>query len=424
MLRAEHDFDFATLTSLSAFRQSKAYTALDQDASPIRSVSAYDTEGTESFQQELLLHGSTDALDWTGGVFYFHDKSKQLPLLVYSASTSTALNHDQYTDQTATSYAAYGQGTYKVTDSTDITAGFRYSIEDRAIHGVNYLLSPPAAKTTATIYPLQKASFGNPTARFAVDQHLSDAVMVYVSYNRGFKSGEFNNTSPSNGVVQPETLNAYEAGVKSEFLDHRLRLNASAFYYDYSNIQLTALTLNSVTVTNAAQGTLKGIDVDMTAAPPVDFGHLELTSGLEILHGVYDTFLHGVGFQPSPAGGNITVSNENLSGHTMIRAPGWTLSTTANYEFPIYTGKADLNLTVYHNSGFYWDPDNRLHQSPYTVLNSEISYTTSDDRWRFKIYARNLLDTIYFNQASSSAVADVESAAPPRTVGVGVDFRY
>jgi iron complex outermembrane recepter protein len=422
-LHVDHDFDFAKLSSITAYRLNRVDSVLDQDTAPITLVSAYDTEQTKSWQQEFDLHGDVGRLDWTGGFFFFHDAAEQLPLETFS-SLVESVNHEQFTKQNADAYALYGQGTYKFDEGTDVTAGIRYNEEYRKIQGTNYLLSPPYPAPTANAFTAQKANFGSPTARFAVDQDFTEGVMGYFSYDRGFKSGEFNNTNPNQGAVKPETIDAYEVGAKTEFLEHRLKLNAAAFYYDYTNIQLTALTFNNVVLTNAAKGKLKGLDFDSDYVPTVAFGRLELTAGLEALTAHYTSFPGGVGFEPAPGGGNTTITGADFSGNEMIRAPNWTLSATANYGFPIGPGSGDLNVALNHNSGFYWDPDNRLHQNAYDVLNAQFSYTTPDTHWKFKVGGANLLNKLYLAQVSSSASGDIVSAAPPRTASVGFDYKY
>jgi iron complex outermembrane receptor protein len=87
-------------------------------------------------------------------------------------------------------------------------------------------------------------------------------------------------------------------------------------------------------------------------------------------------------------------------------------------------GSADLNVAFNHNSGFYWDPDNRLHQNAYDVMNAQFSYTTPDSHWKFKIAGANLLNKVYLDQVSSSASGDIVSAAPPRTASLGFNYKY
>src|SRR3546814_16788244 len=91
--------------------------------------------------------------------------------------------------------------------------------------------------------------------------------MVYASYNRGFKSGNFSIIPPTTPAFEPEILDAYEVGVKSTFLHGRGKFNASAFYYDYNNLQLSASLLGSFVTINAAKARIKGIEVDARLTP-------------------------------------------------------------------------------------------------------------------------------------------------------------
>lgn len=83
---------------------------------------------------------------------------------------------------------------------------------------------------------------------------------------RGFKSGVYNLTNPVQPVVKPETLDAFELGVKSDLLDRRLRLNVAGFYYQYKNIQLFQVTARETVLGNAAKAKLYGVDVDVVAS--------------------------------------------------------------------------------------------------------------------------------------------------------------
>src|SRR5262249_27466442 len=130
----------------------------------------------------------------------------------------------------------------------------------------------------------------------------------YVGYNRGFKSGVFNPVvQPGDAIdapAAPETLDAYTLGLKSEYLQHKLRGNVEAFYYDYSKIQVTQILSAVSPITNAARATIKGIDVDISAVP---LEGLTVTAALEVMQGRYESFHNGTFFVYEPAtGGNCT----------------------------------------------------------------------------------------------------------------------
>ena len=148
---------------------------------------------------------------------------------------------------------------------TNLTLGARYTHDERKLNSTGY--GDLLAGFAVPLFDIsEKSTFNKPTWRIALDHQFSGDVMAYASYSRGFKSGVYNLTSPTDPVVKPETLDAYEIGIKSQLLDHRLQLNASTFYYDYSDIQLTTIKGASQILVNAAKAKIYGVDVDFNGA--------------------------------------------------------------------------------------------------------------------------------------------------------------
>src|SRR5262249_43902934 len=141
-----------------------------------------------------------------------------------------------------------------------------------------------APNVPATIYPTQTMENNKPTWRLALDRQLTSDVLTYVSYSRGFKSGLFNATNPGLPPVQPETVDAYELGLKSELFERRLRANAAAFYNDVNGIQLrgTPNGLTSPIFYNAANADFKGVDLELETAPIDGF---KAQASVSYLHG-------------------------------------------------------------------------------------------------------------------------------------------
>src|SRR5262249_51032338 len=143
--------------------------------------------------------------------------------------------------------------------------------------------------------------------RVALDHRFASDVMGYVSADRGFRSGVYNLTAYAAAPVRPETLDAYQLGLKTELADHRLRLNAAAFYYDYQDMQVQKIVTGSPVLINAAAAVMKGLDVDFAWEPN---RALSLRGGFELMSGHYTNFQDAPFFSPimgsdgQPAGGN------------------------------------------------------------------------------------------------------------------------
>ena len=432
----------ATLKSTTAYRDYQNDSRYDQDASPLALVDAILKESTKSFQQELVLLGTAGRLDYTTGLFYFHSKAAFEPLAVRSATA--ALNSAIHDDVTTNSYAAFVQGTYHLTDSTRLTAGLRYTRDERSLNGETIALAGhPLGEGTVIdttennpTRPVSPAfpdgAFSNDVAfkkltwRLAIDHQLSRDVLLYASWSRGFKSGIFNLGGPYFPPARPETIDAYEAGFKSDLLGRTLRLNMSAFYYDYKDLQLNRLIAGASFIYNAAQARIYGLDAEAVIAPPVSTGDLQFRMGLSLLNSEYSEFKDARVYTPRAAApfGNVETITD-ASGNDLVNAPPVTLNLGVNYDRPIGNLEAGFSANYLFNSGFYWDPGNRedVKQDAYGVLNMRVSLSAPDQRWRMALFMNNVTDERYFQNVTVSGIGDNAFYAPPRTYGVTLGFK-
>jgi outer membrane receptor protein involved in Fe transport len=241
--------------------------------------------------------------------------------------------------------------------------------------------------------------------------------MAYISDNRGFKSGGYNGLDPTNPPYGPEQLDSYAAGLKSEFLGHRLRLNSEAFYYNYKNIQVSKYTDTAV-IYNGGRAKLYGIDVDGQAKA----GPFTFTAALEAMHSEFTDFQNAQFSEPLPTGGALLVTG-NAKGNPLPFTPQFTSTMTVAYEIPLQKSFLDLSVTNYTNSGYAFEPDDRLKQKSYDYLNAAIIWRFMDQRASLRFWADNLLDRAVSSFEATQAVGYIaDFSNPPRTVGI--DFKY
>jgi iron complex outermembrane receptor protein len=422
-LRYQHEFGWGEFSALSAYRKNHVRFDFDQDLTLARLADISSTVDSWSFQNELLLVGHAGRLGWTTGVFIYSNDSAQNPLRV--RATSPASNTDLYSGARLDSYAGFVQLDYAIWKDTNLTAGVRFTRDERKADGQQFA-APGNTLPAGTLIRsrIADASYEEPTWRFAIDHKFAPDVLAYASYSRGFKSGLFNVTDLTAPPIAPETLDAYEAGLKSEFFDHTLRLNGAVFHYIYKDIQLSRNLAGVNQLFNAAQGRINGADLEAVYVPPVPVGHLEVNSGLSLLDGTYTSFPNGPVNVPRPTGGNATISAD-LSGHEMIQSPKWTLSLGADYAIPLAGGELGLNVTFYHNDGFTWEADSRLRQPRYDLINAQVSYAFGDaHRYRVRVWGKNLGDALYYTVLSGNALGDLAAAAAPRTGGIALDVSF
>jgi len=437
------DLGFANLRSITAYRKYTWLNYYDQDVTPARIIDVVRDEKNKTFQQEFLLSGTTGSLEYTAGLFYFQMKPSIQPISTQATGPSTT-NVARLVRDDVKSYAAYAQGTYAVTEALKLTAGIRYTEDKSTLNGTLVTLPghPLGAGVTLVTVTDRKLPADKVTWRLAADYQISDGLMAYASASRGFKSGQFNLSSPTQVPTEPETLDAYEIGFKSDLLDKRLRFNASAFHYNYKDIQLVQVAPPPINIQtlNAAKARVNGAEFEVVAVPPVAVGRLEIGATLSLLDGKYKDFPDAPHFIPNPfaapppgltcptassvAPGGNSACRSDASGRRMIRSPKWTLGVNADYTVPVGPGDLQLTANYYHNDGFYWEPSNRVRQGSFDVVNAQVAYSPTNSPWRFRVFARNLTDELYYSSVSEQAVGDLATAQAPRTYGVGVDFRW
>ena len=353
-------------------------------------------------------------MDWILGLYYHHDVPEFNPLLVEGQATGSfpflAIDSKQISD----SYAIFGQATYDITDNTHLTAGVRFTRDERHLIGLRV-----AAPSTILADVDQQANFEKVTYRFSID-HQFTPELVYASYNRGFKSGTFNLSSLLDPPVQPEVLDAFELGFKAELFDRRLRFNAAAYYYDYSNIQTSQVVTGGQRIINAPGARIKGFDFDVTARP-VD--GLTLQAAFGYVHGRYRDFPDAPFFTPNSAGG-ATLSTINARGNETVHTPEITLTLAANYEWQTDIGQINLGGSYSYNDGFYWYPDNVTRQPSYSLISASLGWRSTNDRFGLTLWGRNLADEQYFSFVSEANLGFAGSPAAPRTYGMTFNVRY
>ncbi|CAN5392756.1 TonB-dependent receptor [soil metagenome] len=422
--RVEHDFGGPQFTSITAYRDLKQFQNLDLDFGPLPLFEANLHEANWQFTQEFQLASAKDSkLQWIAGLFYLNASASYQPYDLAGAGFAAngifgALNRPEQKTQ---SYAAYGQATYPIFSDTNLTLGGRYTIDKRQLGGTaGATLLDGSEIVTAQLN--NHATFKKPTWRIALDHRFSPELLAYASYSRGFKSGVYNLTSPTDPVVEPETLDAFEVGFKSDLLDRHLRLNAAAFYYTYDQIQLTIIQGAAQTLLNAAKAEVYGLDMDFEA---VLGRHFSIKGGGQYVHGRYNDFPGAPISTPNPTFPfGTTIVSGDASGNRLIRTPDWSASISADLHAPVGPGELSANLSYTYNDGFTFEPDERLTQKAYSLVNGQIRFAGPDERYSVRIFARNLFDTKYWVQKTTVFTGDLGNPGYGRQFGVGLGFKF
>lgn len=429
-LRIEHDLGFAQLVSLSGFGDIQHREFADLDLTPLPIVRFDLRSKQRNFTQELQLGSSDDKnFSWVIGLFYFNDNSQYTPFLLSGAAFAPASALTFSPDRQKTnSLAVYGQTTIEVADKTNLTLGGRYTIDKRDFEVQSNVILPDGTAIVAS--PLTKASkqFNKPTWRLSLDHKFTEDIMAYASYNRGFKSGVFNLASTSTRPVAPETLDAYEAGLKSTLLDRRVQLNVSGFLYNYKNIQLQRVENNAAVLINAAAARIYGADIDLVVQPDEQ---LSLRAGMELLHARYTSFPNAPVTIPTPFAGNPLVNCAanpaqcDVSGNRMVRAPEFVANLAGDYDVPLgESGNITLSASLAYSSRIYWEPDNRTSESGRALVSAQILWSSPGEKYQFRVWGKNLTNRHYATFGNEQSFGDLLSVAPGRQYGVSAGVRF
>jgi iron complex outermembrane recepter protein len=427
-LRIEHDLHWARLVNITGYRSDHLRTIFDPSASPTPGNDIEIDEPTAQFTEELrLVSGADQPFTWQAGLFFFHGNGKDDPLRVHIRPALTGgadLQIDIRTKETTRSLAGYSQATFKLGAQTNFTAGLRYTWEKRTfletqeffVFGQSQGLLPPTGLPPDQTYK-------KPTWRLSLDHSFTDRMLGYVSYNRGFKSGGYNSHAPDNPPFNPEVLDAYEVGAKTQWLNDRLRVNAAAFYYDYKNVQVAKYTTTSL-IYNGAAARIYGLDVDLEAQVSSNW---RVTAGVEWLHARYTEFPTAPFSTPTPGVGPL-LYYADAKGKTLNNAPNYTANLAIDYSLPVAKGAIDFNLTTSYSSGYFQEPDNFLRQPAYTIMNAAVSWTAPNEKLNVKLFGQNLLDKAIATQLNTLPVPpigyDADYASPPRLYGIAVGYKF
>jgi iron complex outermembrane recepter protein len=386
-LTIEHDFGPVTLKSITSDQRLSVDMDFDNDQTAIPIVDVNIAEQSyDTFTQEIQLLSNMDsAVQWIVGGFYLKDESgfdSPIGLGLFGAAFGGGGVAIQNLIETE-SMSVFGEATVAFSEQTELTVGVRYTEDERDIDGKTDILDGILTKNVLLTLPSGSANekFDELTYRAMLSHRLSDELMIYGSYSRGFKSGNFNTVDPLNEPFDPEILDAYEIGMKSDLMDRRLRINAAVFYYEYEDIQLTVFEGPTTRIVNAASAEVTGADIELTA---VLTDYFDVTFGISILDTEIKKFPDATYFLPAPVG-SIQVDNQDASGNKLPRAPDFTISVMPTLTLPLADGEFRAALSYYHSDGFFWDHQNFRDQESYDLLSGSIGWTAPSGRWGVRL---------------------------------------
>lgn len=412
-IKLDQDIGDLHFANQATYRDFENQVRQDLDSTPIAALDADLYGEARTITNEAQLFGPTDSrLEWMVGAFYFDLEGGYEPFHQVGSVTGANAFLDTYTWQDIKSFSPYAQGTYALTDATKLTLGLRHTSETREFSA---RVEGPSGVITGPITDELKSK--DWTWRVALAHEFTPDVSGYVSYNRGIKSGGYSMTSPTAPAYEPEQLDAYEVGMKTELLSGALRLNLAAFYYDYQDVQVRQNAAGFNIVTNAASGESLGLDFDYAWQVTDSF---KLTGGMGWLPTAeftdYENAPH-VG----PSGGATTFAS--ATDNRLTNSPELTASTAGQYEWLLANEQSLLaNIGITYEGYSYANPDNRVKYPERTLVNASVTWNRGD--FSAEVWLRNAFDEEYYTYRSNNGFGDLQVRGLPRTYGVRLTQKF
>ena len=438
--QADLNLGFATLTYLAGYD----FSRLDRSGENASNGAPNFFKGKDhTWSHELRLGGDTGKLKWVVGLYRFTEDNN-VDFRVFLA-TNTYLSFIQ-PDVTAKSMAAFGQGTFSVTDRFRVTGGLRYTEDHKARNGGTYLTDAVGGITSTVVKNIADAKWDATNWKLGADFDLTSTSMFYANVATGYKAGGYFDGVGAN-TYDPEKITSYEAGVKNRFFDNRLQFNATGFLYDYRDFQVTAAGLiagqQAAVTLNADKARVYGVEFESNLVL-TENDRIDATLGW--LHARYTDFVLplGDGFANNAANATVPACfktnwsshaprSTDFSGCRMARTPTWSVNVGYQHTWDMESGgKLVGRVQSHYESGknleYHGFAQNR--QDSFTKTDLSLTYTSADDRWNLQGYVRNLEDDDVRTASAPDAPTGLatngnsEFYAPPRTYGLrlGVNF--
>ncbi len=397
-------------------------------------------EDNHAFSQELRLSSSTDSrLQWITGLFYLKERVDRnetagLGAVVLNGKGGfieiiPITRGGEVQEARSESYAAFAQGTYAITDRLRLTAGARYTRDDKNVR----LVGTAGGLVVAENYAGDASrTWSKTTPKVTLDFMASKDVMLYALASNGFKSGGWQGLAPTRASAlkpfNPESTWLYEVGAKSEWFDKRLRINVALFVQDYTDMQISQSLIPEnappevvavLFTNNAASSKIKGVEVELAAAPTPNwffsgtYSHLD-TSFSEFL--VPAGFRLGVGAPPV----------ESRVGNDLKRAPRHMASALARYTHGLSSGgNIAMQAGYRYIAKNFGDVDNLDFGviPQYSILDARVTLNAPGDKWSISLWGNNLAEEDYFVNNLPNVGSGWATPGPPRTYGLTVSWR-
>jgi iron complex outermembrane receptor protein len=411
------NFDFKSITDYKRFERTVGLDS-DQTASP--ELIFQSNSDIDQYSQEFLFSGSEDKFDWVAGFYYLGVDTAYSQGLAASPTAGFLAGQENNTvaHLKTDSYSVFSQFDVPMNETVTLVLGGRLIRENKSLKGDVY----QNANTDDRKIEIDRSAAPSETAEMDNDQNLwsgkaqleftpSDTELYYVGINRGVKAGSFN-TPLLQGFSKydPEVLLAYEAGTKLQFLDDKLKVNASVFYYDYSDYQSFSWVNNTGVIKNV-DANFKGLELETFYSPTPSW---DLMLGMSFI----DATVEDLEVAPG-------VFRDTKPAFT----PDFQASALVRYNWDVESGNIAAQLAgAYQTETFHNARNFTAHEIESRFkADARLTWDDHEGKWNVAAYVDNLTDSdhemIGFDVSGFYGTTQM-SYAKPRTYGVELTYNF
>lgn len=434
-LRLTKQFDSGELISITGWRDFESEWHMDSVGVPFGAPGANlnvnddITEEVDAVSQEFRWASDLDGnLNFVAGLFYLQEDTHRIERFHINSGIGTQEQQTELAvdtsdqDNETTSFAAFGQLTWNATEKITVNVGLRYTEEEKEFDNIS--ISGGFGIINDSFSAKVDEDWDDVSPKLSIDYQITDEVLIYASAAEGFKSGGFP-AAPSRIIdlvpIDPEEATSYEIGVKADLFDSTLRINASTYFLDYTDLQIQRF----------------GVD---QGAPPGSFGVFQTlnagdaeVTGFELestwlvtenitLSGTYSyTDSEFVDTVLIDATGN----PRDISGQDLTRAPKTKYALSAEYSRPTSYGeikaRLDYRYTGFNRQDIFSD---LVTQPGFHVADARVSWSSNDDHWEVALWGKNLDDEEYIAHGYIVGPGVIIVYGDPRTYGVTLTYNY
>ncbi len=413
--RVSRQGDYGRLLSITAYRKTDFSWLEDSTGLPYsvtdQKVNSNVDEQHSQFSQEFRWISPGDVrLKYVLGFYYLFEHTHRIENFIFPSGVATT---DQ--DNNTNSFAAFGEATYGVMDSVNIIFGGRLTYENKKMDQQN-IISGDQFILLEEFNLRNEGNWTDFSPNIVLSWQQAEDIMWYANLSRGYKSGGFQGAPATRDLasrtIDPESVWNYEVGLKSQWLDDRLRLNLVAFHSDYRDLQVvefkTTGNFGVFQTSNAASASLGGLEMEFTLKP---FEGLEFFGSYAYLDATYDEFND--------------LSGRDFTGNTLRQAPRHSLYLALYYERPFYDGRLRFRADYRYQGISFREPDNSVTIQPgFDLVDASLAYESADNSWEATLWAKNLLDKEYITHLYVLGGNDYALFGTPRTYGLTVTLNF